>query len=141
MGTTLEARCKCGYVESAMVASGRRDHGKVFFYPHACDDCSAMVSIDILKSPVVCPTCGSSNVKSYGVAIKELPFGRWNRFKAWLSGDKKRHAEQKAAVHRKTIDSSYCYRTHTTYVIPTDPATCPACKEKSLVFESTVLFD
>jgi len=141
MGTTLEARCRCGYIESAMVASGRREHGKVFYYPHACEDCQSVVSVDILKSPMACPKCGGSNITSYGVEIKELPFGRWNLFKSWLSGDTKRHAEQKKAVYRKTSDSSYCYRTHTTYVIPTDPATCPVCREKSLVFESILLFD
>lgn len=140
MGSTLNAQCPCGYEGSATVASGRRDHGKVFYYPHCCEDCKAVVSIDILKPEQSCPTCGGSSLTRYGVAIKELPYGRWERFKAWLNGDYKRHA-QLTQTYKFKSDATYCYRTHTTYVLPVEPSMCPVCKKDSLSFRPGVLFD
>ena len=140
MGSTVIAHCSCGYEGSATIASGRRDHGKVFYYPHCCEDCNAVVSIDILKPEQSCPTCRGSRLTSYGISIKELPYGRWERFKAWLKGDFQRHAKLTQTLKFKS-DATYCYITHTTYVLPVEPSSCPACKRHTLTFQHGVMFD
>lgn len=141
MGTQVEAKCPCGYCSTASIGSGRRNHGKVFYYPHLCHDCHIVETVDILSGALKCSKCGGVNLSSYGQPIKELPYGRWNIFKAWLAGDVRRHKQEKQAVQGRIFDSSYCYRTRTTYVITTEPSVCPACQESKLVFSLTALFD
>lgn len=141
MGTQVEAKCACGYSSTTKIGSGRRDHGKVFYYPHQCHDCHALVTIDILSEGPKCSQCGCSNLSSYGQPIKELPYGRWNIFKAWLTGDVRRYKREMQAVQGRIFDSSYCFRTRTTYVITTGPKICPACQKSTLIFSVASLFD
>lgn len=141
MGTVLSASCICGYSATASTASSRREHGKVFMYPHLCAGCSEVVSVDLLAVQQLCPKCGSSAVTRYGVAIKEMPYGWWPRLVARITGAQRRHDEQTKKLMSSAAENSYCYRHHTTYGISTGPSVCPKCGQQGLHFQQTALFD
>ena len=141
MGAILKATCRCGYSAEAYTASGRRDHGKVFEFPHLCADCAEVVSADLLAERVQCPKCGGSAITRYGVAIKEIPFGWWPRLLAHITGAQRRRDLQMARLKATLVDNSYCYRHNTTYGINGDPSMCPKCGQQDLLFYLTGLFD
>jgi|GEM_PF-986184 len=126
MGTSYAANCKCGYEGSAVVGSGRAHHGKVFKYPHACDHCLAVVSIDMLSGDLACPKCGNPNVKAYDTPIEKPK----KRFFFW----------QKKIVKPWAAESN-CYVLKKTFALPLGPCYCPCCQAPSLRFTISMLFD
>ena len=110
MGAMLRAHCECGYTETSSTASGRRDHGKVFTYPHICHTCHSVVSADILEPQLTCPKCGSTDLNTYGVTTKP-----------------------KLKPHH-IIDSTNCYVVDKTFHLTDEPYKCPKCLENKLRF-------
>jgi hypothetical protein len=72
LGTELTGKCECGYGSKVYIASGRALHGKVFNYPHYCDACSSLTSVDVLSPSLVCKECGSTEIHSYEAFTKTL---------------------------------------------------------------------
>ena len=66
MGIAYAAACKCGYKASEFaISSTRAQHGRQWWYPHACDSCRVVVSIDLLSDNHSCPQCGNKDVVSF----------------------------------------------------------------------------
>jgi len=66
MGSAYAAACKCGYkAPECPISSTRAQHGRQWWYPHACDTCRAVVSIDLLSDNRACPHCGNEDVVSF----------------------------------------------------------------------------
>jgi rRNA maturation endonuclease Nob1 len=143
MASTLDASCSCGYSGSAMYAFGRRDQGKIFYYPHACTDCKKVVSVNILQTPNTCAECGSNNIFRYGVLLKHpLSIGRWARIKTWLNGEAARYEKEKSELRSTRLyGEAFCEQHRATYAIKPKPAFCPSCGEETLVFDYGVLAD
>lgn len=142
MGTTFEAKCDCSdIIEPVMIGSSRRDHGKVFYYPHACSDCGSNSSIDLLKNSKVCPKCNSQNLYRYGDCVTEAPYGRWYRIKGWITGRTKRDQVALDSMRGRSLDITYCYNFRTTYALLKQRESCPKCKNKTLKFNFVNLFD
>lgn len=140
MGTSYIADCNCGYSDIVFTGSTRREHGHKFFYPHACNACSRIVSVDVLSTSKTCPKCGSDKVTLQGVMIPDPPPSRFEygsflddvqRLLSWalqlLTG-----ARKPAKVLWE--DESYCFRTSATYALAKGAHECPKCRAQSLRF-------
>jgi hypothetical protein len=110
MGAMLRANCECGYTETSSTASGRRDHGKVFTYPHICHTCHCVVSADILEPQLTCPKCGSTDLNTYGVTTKPKLRSSF------------------------IVDATNCYVIDKTFYLTNDPYKCPKCRQYKLRF-------
>jgi len=141
MGSVLKCFCQCGYQEEVVVASGRKDHGKIFYYPHACYGCRSVVSIDILSSLKCCPNCLSEEVSIFGSKINHVGYGLFERLIARLSGRLKKTEEARKIAFGSSSDMTYCYPHNATYVIPYKHLKCPNCMSNGLLFEPGLLFD
>lgn len=142
MGTTFRTKCACGdQSDKVMIGSSRREHGKVFHYPHACMDCRSVVSADLLSKPCACPHCGTSNIERYGASLTEAPHGRWHNFLGLITGRSKRDQATLDSFVGRSLDITYCFNTSTTYALLNQPAACPKCKENKMKFIPGDLFD
>lgn len=101
MGTVLNAHCECGYSAKASCASSRREHGRVFNYPHQCDQSHQVVTVDLLLSPPSCPECGSQVVARYSVAIRHPKYGLFYRLMARINGSAQKQRQATAALNAR----------------------------------------
>jgi len=137
MGASYSAICTCGYEGDATVASGWREAGKVFKFPYACDQCKAVVNIDVLSGDLSCPVCRSTSLKSYNTPIEKPTWdltpkkwpGVYEHFSVPTTED---------GVCRLTEDG-LCQVTD--YGLYQGLNYCPSCKEIGLTFSPSVLFD
>ena len=136
MGTQLTGRCKCGYEGVAYIASGRANHGKVFKYPHYCKTCLSLTSIDILSDSQLCNECGSADVHSYEAPTRTLSYKS-------LLNKLPTEILRKAGYHRseEVHEETFCYPINKRFVFLRKPHFCPRCKENSLHFFTSMLFD
>lgn len=136
MGTELTGKCSCGYQGKVYIASGRANHGKVFKYPHYCDDCSSLTSIDILSGRVACSECDSENVHSYEATSRTLSYkSLLNKMPADLL--------RKAGFHRseEVHEETYCFPINKKFVFLRGDKFCPRCKCNSMSFFTSMLYD
>lgn len=136
MGTQLTGQCGCGYEANVFIASGRANHGKVFKYPHYCDDCSSMTSIDILSGSNNCTECGGQNVHSYEASTKTLSYeSLLNKLPTELL--------RKAGYHRSedVHEETYCYPITKKFVFLRGAHHCPRCGGQTMKFFTSMLFD
>lgn len=62
MGTTVSFKCGyCAY--SGLLPIGGTRRGSTQSYPIYCADCAAIVKCDYSTTPMICGTCGSSQLK------------------------------------------------------------------------------
>jgi Zn finger protein HypA/HybF involved in hydrogenase expression len=124
-----------------MIGSSRREHGKVFYYPHVCSDCKSNISVDLLSESKICSKCSSLNIHIYGESVTEAPFDRWHKIKGWITGRTKRDQVALDSMVGRSLDISYCYNLRTTYALLNRREICPKCKNKTLRFSLSNLFD
>ena len=65
MGSIHKAHCPCGYEKTIYVGGVRRTFLENSKYPHYCTDCG-LVEVNVCKTPLQCPSCGSSGILPYG---------------------------------------------------------------------------
>lgn len=141
MGTEVKASCECGYAGSALCGSTRREHGKLFWYPHRCNHCHELVTVDLLQSPITCDKCGSQDVKRYGVVIKQIPYGWKNKLIARFNGDLRRDREARDTLNNNRVDATWSYNLDTTFGITKDLCECPACHQTTMRFRPGAIFN
>lgn len=136
MGKKITGECDCGYVGEAHIASGRAQHGKVFNYPHHCNSCDSLISIDVLCKYQICNQCGSTDVKSYKSLTKTLSH---NSFLSKLSTD----FLLKIGYHRSDVvhEETFCYPLKKKFVLLCGDHYCPKCKSHSMRFTTSMLYD
>ncbi len=136
LGIELSGDCECGYKGQVYIASGRAQHGKVFQYPHYCDACSSLTTIDMLNETKACSECGSANIHSYEALTRTLPY---SSIIAYLPISLLRFL----GFHRANVmrEEAYCYRLNKTFIFLQGDRFCPKCKENSMQFLTTVLYD
>lgn len=134
MGQQLVASCPCGYQGRASVGSSRRDHGKVFSFPHHCQSCTQVVSGDVLASELKCPKCASSELIQYGVKIPESPRTWGGKLLGLLSGTFLWNELALSRLRRNSIATSYCFVHHATYGVTRGKYCCPKCSTQVMVF-------
>ena len=129
MGRELLGYCKCGYEKEVCIGGGFS--GKSFEFPHYCESCNSLTSVDVLKKRPKCTECGSKDIKSYEAITKELP--KDVRLPSFLTeGYHKREDVQ--------MEDS-CHQLDKTFVLLKGNHYCPRCKENSLMFQITYFFD
>ena len=130
MGRELLGYCKCGYEKEVCIGGGFS--GKSFEFPHYCESCNSLTSVDVLKKKPKCTECGSKDIKSYEAITKELPDD--------VSGlpyfmMKDYHKREDVQVE------NFCHQLDKTFVLLKGNHYCPRCKENSLIFKTTVYCD
>ena len=136
MGTELTGRCKCGYTDKVYIGSGRASHGKVFKYPHYCNSCNSVTSVEMLADEKKCSNCSGTNIQSYEADTKTLSYkSLLNRLPTELLA--------KTGYHRTDIvhEESFCYPLKKTFVLTRGMHYCPRCKEFGMTFFTSMLYD
>ena len=133
MGQILGATCVCGYKGEAVFGAGRSDFLEVCDFPHYCDSCNEVVSVDIFKEELNCPKCKSSDVHSYEAQSKPPKY----KFIEKLS-DKNLN---KFGFHRRNDEQDSWYGKSKTHVLLRGPHHCPKCDKDSLKFFTKIMFD
>jgi DNA-directed RNA polymerase subunit RPC12/RpoP len=144
MGTLLKATCDCGYSGKGNCSSSRREHGRVFHYPHLCTQCQEVVSPDLLSPSLQCPNCGNRELVMYGTVEAHQPASarRWWRrlFRfAVVGGMGGKKTPAPATQH--PVNSSFCFILNKTFSISREQYKCPKCGEQRLRFQLEALYD
>ena len=141
MGNSLKATCSCGFESRAAIGSSRREHGIVFRFPHHCKSCQALVNVDMLKAPLVCPTCASDQITCCGWAIPSPPKPHRSWYQRLFGLSPPEPPEPVVAPDPEdTVASPYCYNLQTTFVLTAEGNQCPKCDATSLRFERPDMF-
>jgi hypothetical protein len=135
MGTGLKATCTCGYETEASIGSSRAGHGKVFRFPHFCNDCQTVGSVDVLSELPACNKCGSKNITSYETNTKRVP----NRLLERLGRDFLR--KRGYHLRQEELDPTYCCVLEKTFIMLRGHNYCPECQTSSLTFYPEIYFD
>ncbi len=136
MGTELTGECSCGYGKKVYIASGRAQHGKVFKYPHFCKSCDSLISVDLLSESQICTECGSDDVHSYAASTKTLSYkSLLNRLPTEVL--------RAAGYHRSEVvhEETFCYPLKKWFVFLRGDHFCPKCKNQSMRFFTSMLYD
>jgi len=136
MGTELSAICECGFRGLTHIGSSRAQHGKTFKYPHYCDACNSLTSVDLLCKPPSCSKCSSSNVHTYASHTSSLSYDsifnklptKYLRFLGFNRRD-------------EAYDESFCYPLKKTFVLLRGKNYCPKCRNASLIFSVERMYD
>jgi Zn finger protein HypA/HybF involved in hydrogenase expression len=114
VGSIHQAHCECGFSARFPVGGGRADFRYNSPFPFYCKECGLVLG-NTAKKPIVCPTCGTSDIAQYGKPPVSTAHGEHEHsyvlcafdYRAWATGN-----------------------------------LCPACKQMTLEFSKTeVLFD
>lgn len=135
MGEGLKAQCSCGYEGYGTVGSTRATSGKVFRFPHHCNQCKAVVSPDLLAENVCCPKCGSKDMGTYEATSKRCTelFGR-------LLGPKWRKRQGLHLQFEEASDAS-CYQLKRDLCVMKQGNYCPQCRQNTMQFWLDCQFD
>ena len=135
MGEGLKAQCSCGYEGVGTVGSTRAEHGKMFWFPHHCNQCNAVVSPDLLAENVCCDECGSKDIATYEATSKPCTelFGR-------LLGPKLR---KRFGLHLAFEEASdqFCYQLKRVLYVMKQGNYCPQCRQNTMQFWLDCQFD
>ena len=118
MGSTVEASCKCGYRATSDVGGGKSNYLTVDLMPALCEHCQTLVTVNKCAKPPLCPKCKSPQVLPYDdPALNAKP-------------------DASIPVSRRVWEAmgSAFQLTCGTYL-------CPACKQYTLRFIETCLWD
>lgn len=82
MGTSASAQCSaCGYSTFLQLGGGRRNFRQYAAWPVHCRKCKEIETANFLQSPLICKTCGSSDVTPVSDPI--LWMGDGDRHISW----------------------------------------------------------
>jgi DNA-directed RNA polymerase subunit M/transcription elongation factor TFIIS len=136
MGHEFTGKCNCGLEKQVYIGSSRNDHGKKFDYPHFCNACNSLITVNILNEKTTCSHCGSNDVHSYAALTTTLPFD---------SEFNSRSDEQLArlGVHKSDLvaEKTYFPDLDKDLVLFKSKNFCPACKQNSLEFTISADYD
>ena len=136
MGQEFIGKCNCGLEKEVYIGSSRNDHGNKFDYPHYCNVCNSLTTVNILKKNIVCNVCGSNDVHSYAAKTTTLPL----ESKLNLQSNKEL---ERLGVHKSNLvaETTYCPDLDKDLILFKSKNFCPACKENSLRFTISADYD
>jgi hypothetical protein len=133
MGEVVSSTCICGYEAEAVIGAGRLDFKEVCKFPHYCDSCNQVTSIDIFKTKRTCNNCKSQAVHSYEANTKRVPY----EFLEKISDE----TLKKYGYHKRHHEyTSWCGK-EKSHVILHGTHHCPSCKKNTLQFKIKLMFD
>lgn len=65
MGSSIRARCQCGYHASSLIGGGRNNFERTCYFPCLCESCQAIVEANLFARSVRCPQCHGQAVVPY----------------------------------------------------------------------------
>ena len=141
MGENLTVTCPFGFEGRAIIGSSHTEHGIVVRSPHQCKARQALVNVDMLEAPLVCPTCASDQITRYGWAIPSPSRPHRNWYQRLLGF---RPSEPPNPVTRPdpedTVSNSCCHSLQTTFELTAEGNLCPKCDATSLSFEQPNMY-
>lgn len=133
MGEVVKAKCSCGYEEEAVIGAGRFDFKEVCKFPHFCNSCNRVTSVDIFKEVYECKHCNGADVHSYESITKVVKYNFLERFSD--------ETLTKYGYHRRSQEYTSWYGRTKNHVLMRGKHYCPNCKESNLTFKITMMFD
>jgi Zn finger protein HypA/HybF involved in hydrogenase expression len=65
MGSSVKAKCPCGFKAESMIGGGMLDHLTTCLFPCLCETCKDMVTANLYDEKITCPECNSPGVIPY----------------------------------------------------------------------------
>jgi Zn finger protein HypA/HybF involved in hydrogenase expression len=65
MGSSVRAKCECGYDEEFLIGGGMETFETHCLFPCHCRDCKGIVSANLLQKPLNCPECEGPAIMAY----------------------------------------------------------------------------
>ena len=136
MGKQLTGLCDCSYGGEVYIASGRTQHGKVFYYPHYCNSCDSLISVDLLSKSKTCKFCASDDVHSFEATSKTISSKS-------LLNKLPPNFLLKIGYHSSELvhEEIFCYPLNKKFVLLRGNHYCPKCKHQSMHFFTSMLYD
>ena len=135
MGTEVIGKCGCGYEARASIGSSRAQHGKVFYFPHFCEGCNQIVSVDTLSESPTCRHCGGTSLVSYEAKSTKVANPLLERLDANTLHSRGHH------LSSEELSPSFCFKQNKTYVLLRKRNHCPKCSGNELSFVMGMLYD
>lgn len=141
MGTGLKAQCTCGYQSDTVIGSTRRDHGRIFYFPHVCRSCMEVVSVNLLAEDVQCPLCSGKDLMIYGSSYSNAKPSRWSKLKNLVRAGSISAVGPQVREGTSIVEESFCFRLDRYFCIDNGVYMCPRCASPGLRFTLSLLFD
>lgn len=139
MGTSIRAKCTCGFSAAFTIGGGMRSHLSQAYFPYRCSPCG-LVSVNIAADELVCPRNKAHKISRIaGSRSKRLTleqpeqFGSpsiWKRFSGWLGFGEE-------ADRREPTEGTHVVCQWGDHELYDHPYECPYCKDRTLYFEAT----
>jgi hypothetical protein len=65
MGSSVEARCECGYQATFLIGGGMTNFEECCSFPCLCRGCNQIVAANLLEPEPTCPECRAQNIVPY----------------------------------------------------------------------------
>ena len=65
MGSSVKAKCECGYDQEFLIGGGMETFETHCLFPCLCRACKTIVSANLLEKPLACPECKSLAITPY----------------------------------------------------------------------------
>lgn len=139
MGTSVRAKCTCGFYAGFTIGGGMRSHLSQAYFPYRCSPCG-LVSVNIAADELVCPRnkahkitriAGSrSKRQDLEPAEQPRPASIWQRFSDWLG-------LRGQVDRREPVEVTHVVCQWGDHELYDHPYECPYCKDRTLHFEAT----
>lgn len=114
MGSSVNAKCSCGFQATDLLIGGGMSNFRTFCsFPIFCNDCQELQVANLLAEPLECPACHSQSVTAYDDAALKQSDGGNKVVTSWNVSDRLGRILQ-------LTDDKYL---------------CPSCKQFTLKFE------
>ena len=140
MGEVVRATCAgCGFDEETEIGGGLFNSETHSYFPYLCDACG-MVSANIAKQPIVCPSDPTHHIKRYGSCHKERMA---QERAAWKPDIRKQTCLERIGLKRQKlptmppIESKRPICQWGDHEILAGSYECPACSKLTLNFAAT----
>jgi hypothetical protein len=117
MGSEVLARCRCGVQTRILIGGSRDNFQTTCYFPCLCEQCSAVVQVNLLAEQKRCPQCKTTKVIPYDDSVLSERAGT-RLVASW-------HMARQLGRNLKLTDGDY---------------RCPRCGQMSLHFKDSGLF-
>lgn len=138
---SVYARCACSYQAEVFLGSVRANYLHSFEFPHICEHCREVVSVQMCCKKPVCPSCGKQELISLGYEVPPQQTGLQSLIEKGSETLKERLAETRVSREGKTLIETLNFCSHRSWALTEGPHPCPSCSGKILYLKLGALYD
>lgn len=138
---SVHAKCKCSYEAEVFLGAVRSNYLESFKFPHTCQDCSKVVTVQMCCENPVCPSCGGTNLTSLGYEMPKQSTGVPGLIEKGLSKLRQDKTAASESREGRTLSETWNFCSQRSWALTEGPHACPSCEEKSMFLSLGALYD